>query len=689
MLFQHLAVLLLVLNFSVQGNSDLHHDDLQQGLVFLQRDTILMTADSWCVVVDVNVNSYINNIRSFQTMATSFSPPAFDRYSDNLSSVDSELMKVTDKSVVTLRNKAGNLVEKLVDLKLSMTSIATSHRSKGTDSLDIHQRRPTRGILDVGGKVLNFLFGILTTTHYDQLNTKIEALDQSQDKIQHIIAEQLTIVNHSYFQVSAMRSHVNKVDAEINFLKQDFSSFQKNVKTEFARVETRFIYLARASRVTRTMDMLYDQLHGDVQQLLHAFLHASMGKLDSYFLPYDTYLELAKQIQSALPRGKEMVTHDDSGVMRLYYSLATLSAFEYKGNLRLFIEFPILNKQRLFSVYEPVYLPTQINSSDLFFAILPKTELFAVSHDMEYYFSLSKAELSTCQQLAMTVCHPMRTISRKNVPDCHYSLFSGDHTNVEQLCSIQTYKNFLPIFYKPENSFDYIYSVPKRTAITGTCDRAVSPDIFPSAIEGTGRISIPPSCVALGDTFVLLGNGLLNVGNVKIKNTIDFPRTPALPSISDLGKMNISFTNEKYRVLNAIFPAENSTDEPQGVALSVLMDEIQRIHAGPAVPVVRERFYNNASFWLIFAVALLFVASLGINLLYFNSRGCLSCSSKAYSVARPNALSSTASNFSPQSTEMPHSPTIVLRYRTADGVEQELEAVNVSSSHPGRSDRNI
>lgn len=178
----------------------------------------------------------------------------------------------------------------------------------------------------------------------------------------------------------------------------------------------------------------------------------------------------------------------------------------------------------------------------------------------------------------MTVCHPMRTIFRNHVPHCLYALYTGLTDQIENLCKIDTFKTFQPKFYKPENSFDYIYSVPRRTPISGQCDRALPPNTFPGSLVNTGRITVPPSCMAHSALFVLLGNGILNMGNVKIQATIDYPRVLPLPSIEKLGKFNFSLSNDKYATLNSLFPDKNDSAETTGVALAVLMDEVQRIH---------------------------------------------------------------------------------------------------------------
>lgn len=316
----------LVVTIAATGDGEVN---LEKGLVFLQRDTVLMTADSWCVAINIDLQSYIDNVRAFQKMANSFQPDGAGRFGANYSSVDTEIMWVAEKNVFTLRSKAEQLVNDVIDLQDSMLSVATNHRSQVPnpgETLPSGPRVP-RGILNIGGHVLNFLFGVLTTTHYEELNTKIESLQGSNKEIQHVISEQLSIVNHSYFVVNEMKSKVNKVSTEIKFLQQDLISTQQAIRDEFARIEKRFIYLSRTTRVTNTLESLFDKLHADIQRLKHAYMYASLGKLDTYFLPYDSYMTLAKQVQASLPAGRELVTHDTSGLMRLYYSLATLSAF--------------------------------------------------------------------------------------------------------------------------------------------------------------------------------------------------------------------------------------------------------------------------------------------------------------------------------------------------------------------------
>lgn len=277
----------------------------------------------------------------------------------------------------------------------------------------------------------------------------------------------------------------------------------------------------------------------------------------------------------------------------------------------------------------------------------------------------------------MTVCHPMRTIARNHVPSCLYALYMGMTEHVEELCKIKTFKSFKPKFYKPENSVDYIYSVPRRTAISGQCDRALPSGTFPSSIEGTGRITIPPSCVAHSEQFVLLGNGILNMGNVKIQSTVDFPHIETLPTLAFLGKFNLSLSNPKYQTLNQLFSDKSnskSNDEVAEVDLEVLMDEVQKIHLGTA----GEISHLSWTPWVILAGVLVTVGAIAVF-----ARSCQRTFWRHFQRTYNHTDELPHEAATPgRSPEEPHPlprPRFVARYKTVSGEESELQPVVLST----------
>jgi hypothetical protein len=74
--------------------------------------------------------------------------------------------------------------------------------------------------------------------------------------------------------------------------------------------------------------------------------------------------------------------------------------------------------------------------------------------------------------------------------------------NIEKLCNIKTFKNFEPVFHRPPNTHDYIYSLPGSTPIHSSCENTEDQHILPEFLSGNGILQIPHSCNVIGPDFI-------------------------------------------------------------------------------------------------------------------------------------------------------------------------------------------
>jgi hypothetical protein len=484
------------------------------------------------------------------------------------------------------RFKVGSnaMIEQITALQDHMDSLAHSHR-RGTQAVQTSNHRiqvakgkKRRKPRQIAAGLL-FLFGIFTAYHYASTNEKVNELQTRSRAIGHVFNDQLSFLNHTYAQQHRLQRQLKSSVEGSAILAGDFAAFQAQVLQEDARISSRFTFLAQSMRTTAIFEQFYDILKGDVHLLREAFFAASKGELHPFFLPLDTYLELASQIQANLPLGKDMVTHDaTSGNLHTYYRLAKLTAFQYEGNLRLFLEFPLVARDRIYDVYEPVPLPSSIPSSDLFFSINPEAELMARSRGNEFFFYMTKAELASCHQNLVTICQFAKSVQRTTTQACLPAMWSGDIPVAEKHCRVITQKDFTPVFYKPDNSFSYMYSVPRRINIQLRCERQFKPD-FPQYLEGVGYLNLPPTCIAYADTFALLGNGIMNAGNIHLASSITLPDIDQLPSVLSLGKMNLTMDKNKYEKIHALFSQSSVDDGSRDafVPLSTILAEARAV----------------------------------------------------------------------------------------------------------------
>jgi hypothetical protein len=542
---------------------------LDKGLVFLKKDTILLTSSSWMVTIDVDLNSHAQAITNFIEKVDNFNPISTLNAHANTTDPDENVILFLEKESRYMKRSALRMLGDIHSINMTIHGMSTRKRGK-------------RGLIDGGGEIMQFLFGTLTTRDFNKINARINNISMATNEMTHIVKDQLTVISKSYSQLNEQAAKFRKLETLTKFLEQDFFHYQKNMATEIDKVNYRITYLSKVLQLSRSMMDSHEALYHTTQQLKTAFLYASQSTLDPFFLPYTQFMEITKDIQLHLPHGQEILSYNHDGNFQITYNILKMSVFEFNGMLRIFVEFPIYRHDKTFTVYEVLPLPTKIKNSDLFYSIIPETQYFAISINFDYYFDLSVADLQECAKHSIPICSPTKALRKANFNNCLYSLFTGKSFNIEKICTIKTFKNFDPIFHRPTNSHDYIYSIAGSTPIHSSCDYNKNKSSIPDILTGNGILSIPHSCNVVGQDFILFGNNPLHESSFTIKNNIQMPKTFTFPSIHKIQNLNLTLSTAKYDELNSLFTdATNSNSTP--VDLSTLLQRLDDLQTGTTI----------------------------------------------------------------------------------------------------------
>lgn len=544
---------------------------LNKGLLFLKKETILLSSSNWIVTIDVDLVSHAQAITNFMEAVDHFNPISLLSIHSNVSEPDQNIVQFLEKEARYMRKSAGHMLDDVTSINMTIDGITTRKREK-------------RGLVDGAGEVMKFLFGTLTTRDFTKINDRINNVSMATNEMTHIVKDQLTIISKSYSHLNEQQIKFRKLETLTKFLEQDFFAYQKFQKTEIDKVNYRVTYLTKILQLSRSLSDSHDALYRTTQQIKSAFLYASQSTLDPYFLPYSQFMEITKDIQLRLPHGQEILSYTHDGNFQIIYSSLKMSVFSYKQMLRIFVEFPIYRHDKTFTIYEVLPLPTKIKNSDLFFSIVPSTDYFAISANLDYYYELSLADFNNCQKHSLTICSPTKAIKKANYKNCLFSLFTGKSVNIENICNIKTHRNFDPIFHRPFNSYNYIYSISGTIPIHTVCDNHHSNNNghFPDFLTGNGILQIPHSCNVIGHDFILFGNNPIHVSTFSITNDIHIPKTFNFPNIHKIQTLNLSFSQEKYKDLNSLFHDDTNTNSTP-VDLISLIQRLDNLQTGNAI----------------------------------------------------------------------------------------------------------
>jgi len=115
------------------------------------------------------------------------------------------------------------LAKERVETKLGMFSELLDYSKK---RLETFRRtisstvRNKRGVIDGGGTVLKWLFGVATQTDLEGINEKVTGLTNRQQEIAHLLQQQATVVNESLWEVRTTTIMMGELKKQFDALKQ-------------------------------------------------------------------------------------------------------------------------------------------------------------------------------------------------------------------------------------------------------------------------------------------------------------------------------------------------------------------------------------------------------------------------------------------------------------------------------------
>lgn len=132
---------------------------LNKGLVFIKEKDIILTSDTWTIAVTIGTENFDNVLEQVQAM---FDYLERERENNKLHTL------IPVYEISRLRLKLQTTKQQVSNLKL----LLPTQRSK-------------RGLINGLGTALKFLFGTLDDDDYQNLNTKLEQLDNTSNTLIH------------------------------------------------------------------------------------------------------------------------------------------------------------------------------------------------------------------------------------------------------------------------------------------------------------------------------------------------------------------------------------------------------------------------------------------------------------------------------------------------------------------------
>lgn len=532
--------------------------NLNKGLIFLKERDILLTTDTWTIVISISTDDYDNVIARVNTL---------------LEYLDSQQ-----------NNTPVNNLIPYYEISRLKSNLKITQRQISNLKLLLPTSREKRGLINGLGTVFKFLFGTLDDDDYQSLNSRLDSLEDKGDSVIHIESDRLSYMKRL---TSEVESHSKAIQLLVNTLKtttQELININFTIWTEIEQLKRLIQYQSKISSLLREIEITLNVVNTQLIQLQEALDITSNGYLSSLLITPAKLNNILKEVVRELPVGLSLVVDTDIDKVYNYYRIARVHAISTKNVIRLIVEIPLQSTKSQFELFAVKPLPYYDKILTQFITVRSESNYFAISKDRLNYVLLNNEQVQQCVKTPYGI-YPLSVpvIPASESSSCAFAMFTGDNEQSHRLCKREVMINYnKPTLYAGTNGDFWIYSMPKPIQVTIQCfiPRNNLKDISPrtQVLTGTGILQNTRNCYVYSKHFTLLphskGTSFASIQTnhvviPPIRNTLTFSEIKIFQPSN--GTTSTDVTEDIQEILN------NVTDPVDIISITELQRKLQLI----------------------------------------------------------------------------------------------------------------
>jgi hypothetical protein len=361
--------------------------------------------------------------------------------------------------------------------------------------------KPTRGLIDPLGGVLNFLIGTMDNDDRVRIDDNINQLYKNQEEIRNFQKQSTTF----------MKSFVDDYSDFKLLVHESLFTIEGSIRSNYYLYQEQLRRLDVVS-LLQTLHLAHDVIKNKVQMFFDIII---TEKLNPTVLHPLKLIKNLEEIQKQLPKKRYLPFKFND--LPNYYTHTKVSTEIYKTFATLSFEIPILSNNK-FNLYKIVSFPVKINESDTI-AILDVTKpLAAINPSSEVVHLLTNSDLQSCSiKLFQYFICPHSTNNEDIVSmegDINNCILSKFKNVLNEKCNsfYKLYKFKETLYYRLENN-KWLFIAPSPEELTLYCEHG-DEEFYKARIKNMGTITINETCKASGRLPLI--PTLLKIKKIKI-----------------------------------------------------------------------------------------------------------------------------------------------------------------------------
>ena len=214
-------------------------------------------------------------------------------------------------------------------------------------------QRKKRGLLDIGGSLLNALFGVATSAQLDRYNTAVKEIGSRQQAIAHAHNSLVTIVNQTRIYSEQIASRQHQLQVHVNHI----NTIVNNIATAISNQAKQITRIMLATDLDRFLDVL--DLAADAYAAQVQLFHRQRANLELAHLTRD--LLSPSQLRDIINQAAS--THQTIPNLEWYYQYLSVTPLWQSTTALLYkLEIPLVSP-RPYLLYDVRTHPVPISNS--------------------------------------------------------------------------------------------------------------------------------------------------------------------------------------------------------------------------------------------------------------------------------------------------------------------------------------
>uniref|UniRef100_A0A8D8X3W9 Envelope fusion protein n=1 Tax=Cacopsylla melanoneura TaxID=428564 RepID=A0A8D8X3W9_9HEMI len=517
---------------------------------FVEKDrSITIAHTSWLTVYSLNLDSF--------------------RY--DIAQINNTLTLLRNKiSKVHSTNHSEHLIGKLKE-ELSLLESEVSKYNEQIDNLlnlSPESTRSRRGLINAVGTLSKYLFGTADDDDRQQIFTKLNMLDKSNDMILNTNEAQIQVLTHLDHRISNNSKVINEVITKAKALTSLLISY--NITNQNSEIQTIYQFLFTQSTL-RELLLLLGDLKFSILEFTQALQQSNTNHLSYNLINPTTLIKNLAQIKNKAPPHLTLPYPITADSIHQYYSIISVHTLKVDNQIKIVLRTPMIYKgDQTYTIHKIYTIPVFNTHLDKWISYKPLENIIAINNKTQLYFTTTDSSLrqecgtSEICSLDEIILHTF------NHHTCELSITLNDTKHIYKLCTREIFSTDYDLSVIKTKT-GWLYSTKRPINYTLDCPRRPNTrSISTHTLEKVGFIKIDVGCtLRTSDLFLLATDtpGFIDA-NLTYLNTLS-------PSHIITQDEHLALSEDLNITLN-VFNYLQSSDQSDALQLTTLLEQVRQ-----------------------------------------------------------------------------------------------------------------